>query len=187
MYGRGGLEIRRIPTWIIRGTSNIEHRTLNAEVSGRRVVRRSMLNVECSMFSTSCHWLIRRRSYRRNVVSDGGNCFRSLSQRRLRTLWRIQPMFEQRGHVALDGFELVQPQVRIGNREHVAGPRLFVNEYAFAVADDLFLHLQHTLAFEHDGEDVTGGRVTRVVLLNQFPQQRFGGVLVNRIGGGGGG
>ena len=92
-------------------------------------------------------------------------------------------MFEQRGHVALDGFELVQPQVRIGNREHIAGPGLFVNEHAFAVADDLFLHLEHTLAFEHDGEDVTGGRVTWVVLLNQFPQQRFGGVLVNRIGG----
>ena len=107
----------------------------------------------------------------------------SFSRSRVGRRGRIQAVFQQRGHVALDGFELVQPQVRIGNGEHVAGPGLFVNEHALAVADDLFLHLEHAFAFEHDGEDVTGGRVTRIVLLNQLPQQRFGGVLVNRIGG----
>ena len=96
---------------------------------------------------------------------------------------RIQTMFQQRRHVALDGLELVQAQVRIGNGEHIAGPGLLVNEHALAVADDLFLHLEHALALKHDGEDVTGGRVTRVVLLDQFPQQRFGGVLVYRISG----
>ena len=59
------------------------------------------------------------------VVSGGGHRFRR---------GRIQAMFEQRRHVALDGFELVQLQVRIGNGEHVAGPGLFVNEHALAVA-----------------------------------------------------
>ena len=46
-----------------------------------------------------------------------------------------------------------------------------------------FLHLEHALAFEHDGENVTGGRVTRVILLDELSQQRLGGVLVNRVGG----
>ncbi len=90
-------------------------------------------------------------------------------------------MFEQPGHVALDGFELVQPQIRVGDGEHVARPRLLVNEHAPAFADDLLLHLEDALAFEHHGEDERGGRVTRIVLLDELAQQCLGGLLLDGV------
>ena len=90
-------------------------------------------------------------------------------------------MFEQRGHVALDGFELIQVQGWVGDGEHVARPRLLVNEHALAVADDLLLHFQDALAFEHDGEEERGGRVTRSVLLDELAQQCLGGFLLDGV------
>jgi hypothetical protein len=52
-----------------------------------------------------------------------------------------------------------------------------------AVADDLFLHLEDALAFEHHGEDVTGGRVARIILFDELAQHRLGGVLLDRVHG----
>jgi hypothetical protein len=66
-------------------------------------------------------------------------------------------VFQQLRHVALHGFELVQMQIRIGYGENVARSRLFVNEHAPAVADDLLFHLEDALAFEHHGEDEPAG------------------------------
>ena len=92
-------------------------------------------------------------------------------------------MFEQHGHVVLDSVELIQVQVRVGNRENVAGLGLLVNEHALAFALELLLHLQDALAFEHDGEDEAGGSVPRGVPLDELPQERLGGVLLDGIGG----
>ena len=73
------------------------------------------------MFSILNHRLIFLR--RRRIFTSGRG--------------RIQSVFQQCRHVALDFFELIQPQGRVGNGEHVAGPGLLVNEHALAVADDL--------------------------------------------------
>jgi hypothetical protein len=99
----------------------------------------------------------------------------------IRSLWRIHSLFQQHRHVALDFFELIQAQVRVGDGEDVAGLRLLVDEHALAVADDLFLHLEDALAFEHHGEDVTGGGVARIILFDQFAQHRFRRVFLDRV------
>jgi hypothetical protein len=67
--------------------------------------------------------------------------------------------------------------------KNIAGLGLLIDEHAIAVADDLFLHLEDAFTFEHHGEDVTGGRVTRIVLPDKFAQHRLGGVLVDRVHG----
>jgi hypothetical protein len=90
-------------------------------------------------------------------------------------------VFQQLRHVVLDGFELVQVQVRVGDGKHVARLRLLVNEDALAVADDLLLHFQDSLAFEHHGEDERGGRVARVILFDELAQQRLGGFLLDGV------
>ena len=92
-------------------------------------------------------------------------------------------MFQQRGHVVLDLLELVQPQIRIGNCEHITGPGMLINEYPLAIADDLLLHLEHAFAFEHHGQNEHCRRVSRVILFDKFAQQRFGGLAVNRVRG----
>jgi hypothetical protein len=94
---------------------------------------------------------------------------------------RIQAVLQQLRHVALDSFELVQMQIRVGDGENVTRPRLLVNEHALAVADNLLLHLEDALAFEHHGEDERGGRVARVVLLDELAQQRLGGLLLDGV------
>ena len=90
-------------------------------------------------------------------------------------------MFEQLGHVALDLFELVEAQVRIGDGKDVAGFRMFINENPLPVADDLFFHFENAFAFQHHGQDVARGGVLRVVLLDEFAQQRFGSVFLDGL------
>ncbi|MDW8309645.1 MAG: hypothetical protein RMK20_09755, partial [Verrucomicrobiales bacterium] len=92
-------------------------------------------------------------------------------------------MFEQLGDGALDVFQLVEFQVRVGNGEHVAGFALFVDEGAAAVANDLFLDLEDAFAFEHDGEDEGRREVARVVLLDELAQERLGGFAADGFGG----
>ena len=46
-------------------------------------------------------------------------------------------MFQQRRHVPLDGFELIQMQIRVGDGENVAGLRLFINKDSLAVTLEL--------------------------------------------------
>lgn len=58
---------------------------------------------------------------------------------------------------------------------------MFVNEHARAVANQLLLDLQNPFPLQHDGQDVTGGRVLGIILLNQLPQQRLGGLFLNRF------
>ena len=84
-------------------------------------------------------------------------------------------------HVALDCFELVQMQIRVGDGEDVAGLRLLVNEHALAVAHDLFLHLEDAFAFEHHRQNIRSGRVTRIVLLDELPQNGLGGLLLDGV------
>ena len=73
------------------------------------------------------------------------------------------------------------PEIRIGDGENVARGRLFVDEDPSSIADDLFFNFQDALAFEHHGEDVTGGRVLRIVLFDQLSQQGFRRFLLDRI------
>ena len=90
-------------------------------------------------------------------------------------------MFEQLGDVALDLFELVEMQVGVGDGKDVAGFGLLINEDAAAFAEDLLFHFKDALALEHDGEDVTGGRVLRIVLFDELAKQGFGGVFLNGL------
>ena len=70
-------------------------------------------------------------------------------------------------------FEFVEPQLHIGHNENVARLRVFVDQDrpAFRLLGlDLF---QDPLSLEHDGEDITGVRVRRVVLRQKAPQKIF--------------
>src|SRR5688572_16586415 len=67
----------------------------------------------------------------------------------------------------------------IGDGEDVAGLWLFVDDGAFAVPDDLFLDLKDAFAFEHHGEDESGGHVTRIVQLDELLEQRLGVFLLD--------
>src|SRR6185437_2643153 len=78
--------------------------------------------------------------------------------------------------------QLIESKARVGYGEHVARPRLLVNEDATAVTLHLFLHFQDSFALEHHGENETGRAVPRIVLFDQFAQQRFGVFLLNRLG-----
>jgi hypothetical protein len=93
-------------------------------------------------------------------------------------------MFEQLGDVALDLFELVEVQVGVGDGKDVAGFGLLINEDAAAFAEDLLFHFEDALAFEHDGKDVTGGRMLRIVLFDEFAEQGFGGVFLDGLDNG---
>jgi hypothetical protein len=95
---------------------------------------------------------------------------------------RIQPVLQQISDIALDLFQLIQAQVGIGDGKDVAGLGLFVNENAVAIADELLLDLQDSFAFEHHGQDITGGRVLRIVLLDELAQQGFGGLFLDGVG-----
>jgi hypothetical protein len=95
---------------------------------------------------------------------------------------RIQPVLQQISDIALDQFQLIQAQVGIGNGKDVAGLGLFVNENAVAIADELLLDLQDSFAFEHDGQDITGGRVLRIVLLDELAQEGLGGLFLDGVG-----
>ena len=95
-------------------------------------------------------------------------------------------MFEQRGDVVLDLFELIQSQRRVNDGEDVAGLGLLVNEHAMAVALELFLDLEDAFAFEHHGEDVAGGDVLGVVQLDELAEERLGVFLLDGVHGGGG-
>lgn len=92
-------------------------------------------------------------------------------------------MLQQCGNVVLHGFELIELQVGIYNRKQVARPRLFVDENSMPVANQLFLHLEQSFAFEHRGKDVSRRDVLRIVQLDYFAQERFGGFLLYRIAG----
>ena len=46
----------------------------------------------------------------------------------------VQAVFQQLRHVALDGFELIQMQLGIGDGENVAGLGMLINKHALAVA-----------------------------------------------------
>jgi len=91
-------------------------------------------------------------------------------------------MLEQRRHIALDQFQLIQPQIGIGDGEDIAGFRLFVNENALAIAHHLFLHFQNPFALEHHRQDISRRGMCRIVLLDELSQQGLGGVFLNGLG-----
>ena len=62
--------------------------------------------------------------------------------------------------------------------------RLLIDKHALALAHDLLFDLEQALAFQHDREDVARGNVMRVIQLDQFPQERLGGFLLDGIGRG---
>src|SRR5207249_904747 len=94
----------------------------------------------------------------------------------------MKPVFEKRGHVALDGLELVELQIGINDREQVARGRLLIDENPLPIAENLLFDFEEALAFEHDRQDVTGGNILRIVQSDKLAQQRFGGLSLNRIG-----
>src|ERR1035437_7575270 len=81
----------------------------------------------------------------------------------------------------LDLLELVELQGRVADSENVAGAGLFIDKDALPVAHDLLFDLQQALAFEHNGEDITGRDITRVVQLDELAQERLGVLLLNRL------
>ena len=91
----------------------------------------------------------------------------------------IQALFQQVCHVALDVIELAEPQIRVGDGEHVAGFRMLVNEDAPALALKLFFDFQNPFALQHHREDETGRAVFQVVLFDEFAQQRFRGLFLD--------
>ena len=96
-------------------------------------------------------------------------------------LRRIYARLQQLRHVALDLFELIEVQIRIGNREDVTGLGMLVDKNSLAVAPELLLHFQDAFALQHHGENVGGGRVARIILRDDFSQHRLGGFLLNGI------
>ena len=95
---------------------------------------------------------------------------------------RVKAMFQQSGNVVLDLLELVELQIGVYDGEEVARGRLFVDENPLADAPELFFDFKQTLAFEHDGEDVAGRDVLRIVEFNEPAQERLGVFPFNRIG-----
>jgi len=94
-------------------------------------------------------------------------------------------MLEQRRDIALDQFQLIQPQIGISDGEDIAGLGLFVNENALAIANNLFFHFQNPFALEHHGQDVSRRGMLRIVLLDELSQKGFGGVFLDGLGDGG--
>ena len=80
---------------------------------------------------------------------------------------------EQHRHVALDLLELVQLQIGIEHREDIARFGMFVDKDALVVAENLFLDLEQTFAFQHDGQDVNRRPMDWVVFFDQFAEQGF--------------
>ena len=79
-------------------------------------------------------------------------------------------MFEQSGDVSLHLVKLVELERGIDNGEDFARPRMFIDEHAPSIADELFFHLEQSLAFQHDGKNVSSGNVVRIVEFDQFSQ-----------------
>src|SRR5712671_2599548 len=79
---------------------------------------------------------------------------------------RIQTVFEQGGDIVLDLLKLIEVQVGINDGEYVAGRGLFVNENAVSVPLELLFDFEQTLAFEHHGQDISGGDIARIVQLD---------------------
>ena len=98
-----------------------------------------------------------------------------------RGLWGrwVKAVFEEGSDVPLDGLELVELQIGINDGENVTGGRLFVNENALAIADDLLFDLEEALSFEHDGQDIASGNVLGVVEFDELSQKRLGGFFLN--------
>lgn len=90
-------------------------------------------------------------------------------------------MLEQFRHIMLHGLELVELQVRIDNREDVAGFGLLVYKHPLSITEDLFFDLEMAFAFEHHRQNVGCRDITRVVPLNDLAQERFGGFLLNGV------
>lgn len=95
-------------------------------------------------------------------------------------------MFEELGDVFLDLFELVELKAGVGDGEEVAGAGLFVEEDALAVAVELFFDFEQAFAFEHDGEDESGGGVFGIVEFDEFAEEGLGGFFLDGVGGRGG-
>jgi len=90
-------------------------------------------------------------------------------------------MFEQSGDVSLHLVKLVELERGIDNGEDFARPRMFIDEHAPSIADELFFHLEQPFSFQHDGKNVARRNVVRIVQFNQFSQQRFGSVSMDRF------
>ena len=95
--------------------------------------------------------------------------------------WRVKAMFKESSDVSLDGFKLVELQIGVNDGENVPGGWVLVNENALAIAHNLLFDLEEALAFEHDGEDVAGGYVVRIVELNELSQKGLGVFFMNRF------
>ena len=85
-------------------------------------------------------------------------------------------------------FQLVEPQLRIGDDEYIAGCAVFVNQNT-SIGTFFRLHLfQNALAFKHRGQDVAS--ICRRILRSDqtakelfciFPRQRFGRLRWQRL------
>ena len=90
-------------------------------------------------------------------------------------------MFQQRSYVVLDLLQLVELQFRIGDREEVTRAGLLIDENALAIANNLLLHFEQPLSFQHDRKNVTRGHVVWIIDFDELAEKRFGGFLLNRI------
>lgn len=96
-------------------------------------------------------------------------------------------MLEQVRDLALHFLELIQLQIGIENREHVAGFAVLVDEDAPAALGGLAADFQDAFALQHHGQDVTGGTEPRIIFLHQLGQQRLRRVFWIASGGAAGG
>jgi len=100
----------------------------------------------------------------------------------------VIPVFNPAGDVMEMYGRKITPNLREGTPNHLYLPGEHAgvwNEEALAVALELFLYFQQPFAFEHDGEDIRGGGVLRIVLLDELAQQCFRGFLLNGVHDGG--
>ncbi len=76
---------------------------------------------------------------------------------------RVEPLLEQGCHIALNGFELMQLEIRVQNRKQIPRARLLVNENSLAFPHNLFFHFEKPFPLQHDRQDEGGGDITGIV------------------------
>jgi len=72
-------------------------------------------------------------------------------------------VLQQMGNIVLDLFKLVETQVGVRDRENIPGFGMLVDKNALPRFLELLFDLEQPLAFEHDGQNKSGGGVTGLV------------------------
>ena len=81
----------------------------------------------------------------------------------------------------LDMLDFVQPQMHVGHNENVAGLGVFIDQNRPLVRFARLNLLQDAFSLEHDGENVTGVDVRRIVPGQETPQNIFRAFLSERF------